>query len=98
EPSDVRRRLHVVDREAAANVERVEGAELRAARRRDEAGTSLDGLHVFDGIGSLRADVERQSAHIDPELRRDARKRERILRIAAEFAREVAYGAGTPEG
>ena len=48
EAADVRHLLGVVDREAAADVERVERAELLAPRLRQQPGAGLDGLDMLE--------------------------------------------------
>ena len=97
EAADVLHRLRVVDREAAADVERVEAAELLAPRRRQQLRAGLERLDVLGGIADLRADVERQPAHLDAQVGRQARQRQQVLRVAAELARQVAHRAGRAE-
>ena len=71
EAADVLHRLRVVDRKAAADVERVEArraSRARAAAMQLRAG--LERLDVLGGIRGLRADVERQPAHLDAQVGR----------------------------
>src|SRR6185503_17681978 len=93
EAADVLHRLRVVDGEAAADVEGVERSELRLSTCRHQLGTRLDRLDVLCRVRRLRSHVERQPAHGDAELRRMPGQLERILRIAAELARQIAHGA-----
>ena len=60
----------VVDGEAAADVERVEAAELLAPRQPQQLRAGLERLDVLGGIADLRADVERQPAHVDAQVGR----------------------------
>ena len=52
---------------------------------------------MLAGVGGLRADVEGQPAHLDPDFAREAGERQQILGIAAELARQVADGARAAE-
>ena len=97
EAADVGDLLRVLDGKAAADIERVEHAELLAPGRGDELAAGLDGLDVFAGVTRLRTDVERQPANRDRELARQPRELEQVFRIATELSRQVAHGAGRAE-
>ena len=67
----------------------------RAPCQQPRAG--LDRLDVLERVGRLRADVERKALHVDAERGRQLRQRQRILRIAAELARQIAHRARAAE-
>src|SRR6185437_11454374 len=64
EATDVLHRFAVVDRKSAADVERIKRTELLPARGGHELGASMQRLDVFGRVARLRADMERQSAHL----------------------------------
>ena len=72
-------------------------AELLAPRLPQQPRAGLDGLDVLERIGRLRADVEGKPAHVDAQLRGQARQLQRVFRIAAELARQVADRARAAE-
>ncbi len=56
--ADIHGVLQVVDRKAAADIERIERAEPLAARAGEQPRARRDRLHVLERIGSLGADVK----------------------------------------
>src|SRR6185312_6654530 len=97
EAADVGRGLHVVDREATADVERVAGAELFLARFGEQLAARLDGFDVLARIGGLRTHMERQAAYVHAKPRREAGQRYGVFRVAPELARQIAHRTGAAE-
>src|SRR5476651_2079699 len=69
EAPDVEDLLVVRDRKSATDVERIENAQAFATRRGEKPCARANCLDVLGRIGSLRADVKRQAAHLDSQIR-----------------------------
>jgi hypothetical protein len=89
EPLDGRGGFQVVDRESAADVERVERAEPAGGSRVDETRAGPDRLHVHVGPRDLRTHVEREAGDADARPRRQRDEIERRRRVAAELPGQV---------
>ncbi len=97
EPRDVLNRLRVVDREPPTDIERIEGAELFLPGRRHQLRAGMNRLDMLRRVHCLRADMKRQAANFDADLRGHSREPQQILRIATELARQIAHGPGAAE-